>query len=192
MDRDVHFAYGMQRGFSLVEALVAIGLMTTMTAGVAQMMMLATMRNLMARHQVLTSTYATEKMEQIRSLVFAYDTKGVPITDFTTNIASCTADASGTGLGAAPANALDSDQPGFVDYLDGRGACLGGGASPPAGAIYTRRWMIVPFDADPGNGLVVSVLVTLTASERARPAGSARQRRPEDALLVSMRTRTAP
>lgn len=180
----------MPRGFSLTEVLVAMALLTTMSAGVAQMMMLATKRNLTARHQVLTSTLATEKMEQIRSLTFTYDANGVPITDFITNMSSCVAEASGTGLGASPSNALDADHAGFVDYLDAHGACLGGGASPPATAIYTRRWAIVPLDTDPGNALAVSVLVTLTASEQARPPGR-RQRRPEDAVLVSMRARSA-
>jgi type II secretory pathway pseudopilin PulG len=181
----------MQRGFSFTEVLVAMGLLTTMTAGVAGMIMLATARNLAARHQVLTSTLATEKMERIRSQNFAYDASGVPITDFTTNLAACVSDASGTGLGASPSNALDADHAGFVDYLDARGVCLGGGASAPAGTIYTRRWAIVPLEADPSNGLVVGVLVTLTAAEKGRPPGSPRQRRPEDTLLVSMRGRSA-
>lgn len=180
----------MPRGFSLPEVLVAMALLTTMTAGVAQMMMLATARDLAARHQVLTSALAIEKMEQIRSLTFAYDANGVPTTDFTTNLASCAPDASGTGLGASPSNALDADYAGFVDYLDAHGACLAGG-SPSAVATYTRRWAIVPLESDPSNGLVVSVLVTLTASEQRRPPGSSRQRRPEDALFVTMRTRSA-
>ena len=181
----------MQRGFSLTEVLVAMALLTTITAGVAQMMTIAGARNLAARHQVLTSALATQKMEQIRALTFAYDVNGIPLTDFTTNVAACVTDASGAGLGASPSNALDADHAGFVDYLDARGACLGAGASPPAGAIYTRRWAIVPLESDPANALVVSVLVTLTAAEHTRPPGSPRQRRPEDALLATMRTRNA-
>jgi hypothetical protein len=46
-----------------------------------------------------------------------------------------------------------------VDYLDAYGAWVGTGSSPPAGALYVRRWSVEPLPTNPNNTLVFQVLV---------------------------------
>jgi type II secretory pathway pseudopilin PulG len=182
------------RGFSIAEVAVATGILAAVSLGVAQMFALSTAKNLAAKHQVSTTTMATQKMEQLRGLTFSYDASGLglPVTDTTTNLALCTPDATGKGLNPSPSGALDANTSGFVDFLDERGNCVGtGGTTPPAGAIYTRRWAITPLPTNPNNTLVLSVLVTTTAKEAMRGSG-ARTRLVEDALITTVRTRKAP
>lgn len=182
-----------ERGFSIAEVAVATGILAGVSLGVAQMFALSTAKNLAAKHQVSTTTMATQKMEQLRGLTFSYDASGLglPVTDTTTNLALCTPDATGRGLNPSPSGALDTNTAGFVDFLDARGNCVGTGTTPPAGAIYTRRWAIQPLPTNPNNTLVLSVLVTTTAREALRGSGP-RTRLVEDALITTVRTRKAP
>jgi hypothetical protein len=185
-----------EAGFSLAEVAVATGILATVSLGVAQMFALSTEKNLTARQQVSTTTMATQKMEQLRGLTFSFDASGLglPVTDTTTNLALCTADATGSGLNPSPTDSLEENRDGFVDYLDARGNCVGTGTTPPAGATFTRRWSIQPLPTNPNNTLVLSVLVTPTAREeqRARIPGRPRVRQVQDAMLISVRTRKAP
>ena len=48
------------------------------------------------------------------------------------------------------------------------GAWVGTGATPPATAVYIRRWSIQPLPTNPNNTLVIQVLVTPVANEAAR------------------------
>ena len=175
---------------------MATGILATVSLGVAQMFALSTEKNLTAKQQVSTTTMATQKMEQLRGLTFSYDTSGLglPVTDTTTNLALCTADATGGGLNPSPTDSLEENRDKFVDYLDARGTCVGTGTTPPAGAVFTRRWSIQPLPTNPNNTLVLSVLVTPTAREeqRVRTPGTTRVRQMQDAMLISVRTRKAP
>lgn len=184
-----------ERGFSLAEVAIATGVLTVVSLGVAQMFALSTEKNLAAKHQVSTTTMATQKMEQLRGLTFSYDATGLglPVTDTSTNLALCTPDTTGRGLNPSPSGVLDTNTSGFVDFLDARGACVdaGGGTTAPSGAVYVRRWAIQPLPTNPNNTLVLSVLVTTTAREARRGSG-ARTRQVEDALLTTVRTRKAP
>jgi hypothetical protein len=181
--------------------LVATGMLAVVSLGVAQMFALATAKNLAAKGQVSTTTLATQKLEQLRGLTFAFDAAGMglPITDTITNLSKCTPDTSGHGLNPAPADALEGDTAGFVDYLDGQGNCLDMSSttnpSPPSGAIYTRRWAVWPLPTNPNNTLILEVVVTPTGKEAIRalahdPTG--RTRLVEDSMLVSVLTRKAP
>ena len=170
-------------------------MLAVVSLSVAQMFALATEKNLTAKQQVSTTTMATQKMEQLRGLTFAYDASGLglPVTDTTTNLTVCTADSTGQGLNPSPTDSLEENRAGFVDYLDARGNCIGTGTTPPAGAVFTRRWSIQPLPTNPNNTLVLTVLVTTSGREEQRVrTGSPRTRHVEDAMLVSVRTRKAP
>ena len=173
-------------------------MLAVVSLGVAQMFALSTEKNLAAKHQVSTTTMATQKMEQLRGLTFSYDASGLglPVTDTTTNLTLCTPDATGLGLNPSPSGSLDSNTTGFVDFLDARGNCVSasGGTTVPSGAVYTRRWAIQPLPTNPNNTLVLTVLVTPTAKEAVRSAAvsGTRTRLVEDAMLVTVRTRKAP
>lgn len=190
-----------ERGFSLAEVAVATGMLAVVSLGVAQMFALSTEKNLAAKHQVSTTTMATQKMEQLRGLTFSYDAGGLglPVTDSTTNLTLCTPDTSGHGLDPSPTSpsvnaSLESNISGYVDFLDGRGNCVsaGGGTTPPAGAVYTRRWAITPLPTNPNNTIVLTVLVTPTAKQDRQTTSDGRTRLIEDSMLVSVRTRKAP
>ena len=54
------------RGFSLVEVVVAMGLLTMVSLGVAQLFAVSTRVNIIARGQTSTTMLAEQKLEQIR------------------------------------------------------------------------------------------------------------------------------
>ena len=63
------------RGFSLVEVLVAMGLLTAVSMGVAQVLALSTRANLMAKGATSTTSMAEQKLEQLRSLTWGFDSR---------------------------------------------------------------------------------------------------------------------
>ena len=137
---------GDQRGFSLVETMVALCLLLVVTAGVLPLAVL-TFRisenhgNLMAR----STEYAQDKLEQLMALSY-----GDAVTDTRTFPAGATG---GTGL--APGGSVDTTAPvaGYVDYLTMEGALLASSnGQPPAGWYYQRVWQVEEVGAaDPTN-----------------------------------------
>ena len=71
------------RGFSLIEVVVAMGLLTMVSLGVAQLFAASTRVNIIARGQTSTTMLAEQKLEQIRSLTWGFDTdgEGLPVSD---------------------------------------------------------------------------------------------------------------
>jgi prepilin-type N-terminal cleavage/methylation domain-containing protein len=182
------------RGFSLVEVLVAMGILTAVSLGVAQVFALSTKNNLTAKGQTSTTAMAEQKLEQLRSLTWGFDLagEGLPLTDTTTNLTVTPPQHNGTGLNPSPADALERNTDGFVDFLDGAGQWVGTGSTPPASAVYIRRWSITPLPTNPNNTIVIEVLVTPVASEQARVESAfTRTRMSGDALLVTVKTRKA-
>lgn len=182
------------RGFSLVEVLIALGILTAVSLGVAQLFAVSTRANLTAKGNTFTTALAEQKLEQIRGLTWGFDGDGLglPLSDTTTNLSTHPAGQDGTGLNPSPTDALESNQAGYFDYLDANGAWVGNGATRPAEAVYVRRWCILPLPTNPNNTLVIQVLVTPLSNELPRGDTSvARTRLPGDALLVSVKTRKA-
>ena len=181
-------------GFSLTEVLVAMGILTTVSLGVAQLFAVSARANVTAKGQTSTTALAEQKMEQLRSLTWVYDAagQGLPVSDTATNLAVEPPTQSGGGLNPSPSNALEANTPGYVDFLDAHGAYVGTGTVTPANASYIRRWSIQPLPTNPNNTLVLQVLVTPAANEASRVPGPAtRQRMPGDSLIVSVKTRKA-
>jgi prepilin-type N-terminal cleavage/methylation domain-containing protein len=182
------------RGFSLIEVVVALGLLTVVSLGVAQLFAQSTKANITAKGRTSATTLAEQKMEQIRSLTWGFDLtgQGLPVSDTTSNLAVYPPQQSGTGLNPSPADSLEQNTEGCVDFLDAAGAWVGTGKTPPATAVYIRRWSILPLPTNPNNTLVIQVLVTPIANENARLATNfTRTRMAGDALLISMKTRKA-
>ena len=188
-------SFSNQRGFSLVEVVIALGILTGVSLGVAQLFAASTNANRVAHHRTSAIAMAEQKMEQLRSLDWGFDLQGqgLPVTDTTTNLAVYPHQDNGTGLNPSPSDTLLQNTPGFVDYLDANGAWVGTGDNPTAGAAYIRRWAIVPLPTNPNNTLIFQVLVTSVADE-ARLDVSGFTRRPRqlgDAMLISVKTRKA-
>src|SRR5688572_128489 len=125
-------------GFSLIEVMVASGILATALIALAQLFVVALTANTSARSTTYAAVLAEQKMEELRSLTWGFDSSGLPVTDTSTNTASPEDDANdGTGLTPSPATALQENTDGYVDYVDMFGNKLGGGEAPPDSAIYT-------------------------------------------------------
>jgi prepilin-type N-terminal cleavage/methylation domain-containing protein len=186
--------FSSSRGFSLVEVLISMGLLTAVSLGVAQLFAVSTRANYVARGQTSTTAMAEQKLEQLRALTWGFDIEGqgLPLSDTTTNLSVEPATAAGSGLNPSPSDSLEENTPGYVDFLDPHGGYVGTGATPPPSAAFIRRWAIRPLPTNPNNTLVLQVLVTPASNEGARVATAGpRPRMPGDALLVSVKTRKA-
>ena len=182
------------RGFSLIEVVVAMGLLTMVSLGVAQLFAASTRVNIIARGQTSTTMLAEQKLEQIRSLTWGFDTdgEGLPVSDTTSDLTASPSTQNGSGLNPSPADSLERNSTGFVDFVDAGGAWVGTGDTPPGTAVYIRRWSIQPLPTNPNNTLVIQVLVTPITNEMARLTTShPRVRMPGDTLLVTVKTRKA-
>jgi prepilin-type N-terminal cleavage/methylation domain-containing protein len=180
-----------EAGFTIVEVLVALTLIACSAIGVAQLFHVAVASTRAARHQTSTSTLAVQKLEQLRALrwVWASET-GLPDQDASTDLSTDPATDTGVGLTPSPAGTLAANVPGYVDYLDARGSWVGTGAIPPGPAMYIRRWSIDPLPADPGNTLLLQVLVTtIRRASQAAPGPGERTRLADEALVATVTTR---
>jgi type II secretory pathway pseudopilin PulG len=180
-------------GFTIVEVLIAMLLLMIMSLGVAQLFGIAIRSTQAARYQTSTAILAAQKMEQLRGLTWGFDTNGsgLPVSDTTTDLSYEPATNNGSGLDPAPSNSLDSNTPGFVDYLDARGQWVGTGTVPPPTAMYIRRWNITPLPVNPNNSVILQVLVTTVRRESQVQPGTRRVRLADDALIMSVKTRKA-
>jgi prepilin-type N-terminal cleavage/methylation domain-containing protein len=182
-----------ERGFSLVEVLVSVGLLAFAALSVAQLFAVATSANFASKSQTSTAMLATQKMEQLKSLTWGFDQAaanlGLPISDTTTDLSLPAPAGGGRGLNPSPANALDDNVAGYADYLDADGVWVGNGGNPPDNAFYVRRWAITPLPTNPNNTLVFQVHVTTVRQVELNQAGQSRWG--QDTRLVSVKTRKA-
>ncbi len=183
-----------ERGFSIIETMIAVGLLTTISLSVAQLFAVAASRNLDARAQTSTAILAVQKMEQLRGLTWGFDTTGLglPASDTTTDLSTDPPSASGGGLNPSPLGTLDGNTPGYVDYIDVYGDWVGTGASPPPNTTFIRRWSVEPLPTNPNNTLILQVLVTPLRTEAMGAGTGPRRRLPDDSWLVTVKTRKAP
>jgi prepilin-type N-terminal cleavage/methylation domain-containing protein len=173
------------RGFTLMEVLVAMALMSVAALGGLQLVAVATEMVARARVHSLAASLASTRMEQLRSLRFEFDAAGLRSADATTDLTVEPASSGGPGLTPSGGSALDQNIGGYVDFLGRNGAWLGTGGNAPPGTAFVRRWSIEPIDVN-GDLLVVHVLVRPAAAGSA--AGTARVA--GEARFVSLRART--
>ena len=125
-----------QSGITLLETMVALGILLIVAIGLMSMTLtaIATTENqghLAAR----TAEYAQDKMEQLLALSYG---------DSTTDTTVFPANNSG-GTGLAVGGNLNTASPvaGYVDYLDASGNILvSAGGAAPTGWFYVRVWQI--------------------------------------------------
>jgi len=178
-------------GFSLIEVIVASGILATALVALGQLFAIATTSNVSSKSTTFATVLAEQKLEELRALSWGFDTSGLPVTDTTTDTASPTDETTGgTGLTPSPDSALQENTDGYVDYIDQFGNKLGGGTTPPAGTIFTRRWTIEPLPTNPNNTIIIQVLVTRHRDRGAADEGAV-LRLPEEARLISVKTRKA-
>jgi type II secretory pathway pseudopilin PulG len=146
---------GRDAGFTLVEAVIAVGMLATLAAGVAQVFWFSTRAIHVARVRTFAAVLAAEKMEQLRSLTWAHQPGGALLSDTTTNLSADPPSSGGPGLAGSPLGSLDADTAFYVDYASAAGARVGA----PGAAAYIRRWSVTPLPSDPDNQLMLQVRV---------------------------------
>ena len=179
------------RGFTLIEVLVALTILMVATLSIAHLFIVTATGIHIARVQTTTVALSASRMEELCSLAWGFDAAGNPVTDGSTNLSVEPVRSDGTGLGLSPANALQQNTAGFVDFHDGGGRWLSDGPAVPADAVYVRRWSIeAPAGGSP-DALVIQVLTRSVAEENASGGGLVAMSRGE-ARLMTLLTRVAP
>jgi prepilin-type N-terminal cleavage/methylation domain-containing protein len=184
-------------GFTLIEVLVSVALLSMVSLGVAQLFALSTRANMAAKGTTSTALLAVQKMEQLRSLTWGFDLSssnlGLPATDTTTDLSLPMPAGGGSGLNPSPPDTLTSNVQGYVDYLDHQGTWLGNGGQPPTNTRFIRRWAITPLPTNPNNTLVFQVRVTTMtqAAEAEAAGGDSGTPSGLDTWLASLKTRKA-
>jgi prepilin-type N-terminal cleavage/methylation domain-containing protein len=155
----------VDRGFSLIEVLVATTVTTIGTLALAQLCVMSMRMNQDARATTLATVLASQKMEQLRGLAWTSDALGMPISDLAADTTVVPpASSGGTGLSASPSGTLGINTPGYFDFLDGNGRSLGEGLAPPSATAFVRRWSIAPGPAAASDTLAIQVSVVPIAS----------------------------
>lgn len=127
-----------QRGFSLIEVMVALSILLIVALGIIPLGVIATSTTENNGHlDARVTEYAQDKMEQLLALAYADQ-----LTDTRVFPAAATG---GTGL-AVGGNSNPTGAPvdKYVDYLDINGTLIpaGAGGAAPAGWFYKRVWQI--------------------------------------------------
>jgi prepilin-type N-terminal cleavage/methylation domain-containing protein len=187
-------SFSNDRGFSLIETLVATTIMSVALASLAQLFLISTKANQSARITTNASVLAQQKMEQLRGLTWGFDILGLPLSDTTSDLTVVPEQPQGgPGLTPSPDGSLRNNFDGFCDFLDGRGQSLGGGSVAPVNTVYVRRWSVEPLPTNPNNTLILQVMVTRW---RARGVADIEdigggRRLPDEARVISVKTRKA-
>ena len=189
--------FSNESGFSLLEVLIAMGVMTVGLVSLAQLFALSIRANHSSRTTTFAVMLAQQKMEQLRGLTWGFDTIGLPISDLSTDSSAvpqasgcppASGGGTGTGLSPSASGTLGNNVSGWVDYLDINGCLLGGGSTPPPLTIYIRRWSVEPLPTNPNNTVIFQVLVTRRTDRGAADDGNV-MRMPEEARMMSVKTR---
>jgi prepilin-type N-terminal cleavage/methylation domain-containing protein len=181
------------RGFSLLEVMVALGILAFAALSVGQLFAVAANANFASKGQTSTAMLAVQKMEQIKALAWGFDQSaanlGLPLSDTSTDLSQASPTGGGHGLDPSPTGSLDQNIAGYADFLDINGDWVGSGTTPPSDAYYIRRWAITPLPTNPNNTLVLQVHVTTVRQAALNQPGQPRWG--QDTHLVSVKTRKA-
>lgn len=185
-------ARGMhERGFTLVEVLTALGVLSAAALSIAQLIVVTSGAVHLARLQTSTVALSASRMEELRSLTWGFDSAGNSVSDLSTNLASEPLRSDGTGLGFSPAATLEQNTAGFVDFLDSGGRWISAGPASPPGAAYVRRWSIEAPADGAADTLVIQVLTRPIVEDAATSS-----RRPSvgraEARFLALLTRVSP
>jgi type II secretory pathway pseudopilin PulG len=176
------------RGFTLIEVVIATGLLIALCIGAAMILTLTLDTIDRSRHRAMALVLAWAKLEQLVSLTWSartVDSVLVLLSDESTDTSRAPPASTGRGTLPSPSDSLTTSRDGYVDYLDAQGQWVASGAAAtiPAAACYVRRWTIGRSGAGASELLIVQVMVTTAASARAGAAAFGRSDR--DAVWIS-------
>lgn len=134
----------LQDGFTLLETVVATGILVTALAGIAQLFTLSVRSTRDAGSQGAALVAAQDKLERLRALAFSYGPLGEVVTD--------------PDLAPTAPQSLDQDTPGAVDFVNVEGVAVDI-TDPAQGATFTRRWRVTLVDLFAPEALAIEVCV---------------------------------
>jgi prepilin-type N-terminal cleavage/methylation domain-containing protein len=126
----------VERGFSLIEVMFALGILLVVSLGLLPLGVIATTVTENEGHLVSrTAEYAQDKLEQLLALSYGdstTDTRVFPATN-----------TGGTGLAVGGSSNPAAPVALYVDYLNIDGTLIpSSGTTPPAGWFYKRVWQV--------------------------------------------------
>jgi hypothetical protein len=188
------FSLRSARGTTLIEAIVALGLVLVLLTTMAALMALGREVMTATRGEAVALALARARLEQLEGLAFStygLDAGGtVEITDLVTDLSAPEPAIGGRGVDTSPPDALVEPRPGYVDYLDANGTWVGADESAAGRATYTRRWRVRRIGGGPTEVVTFEVLVApLSIARRVSGPNVLRQR--GVVLLVGVRSRRA-
>jgi hypothetical protein len=174
-----------RRGFSLIEAVTATALVAGTVMMAARWVTDAAKSGARSAGTSVAAVLASHKIEQLHALRWAVDELGVRRADLASDTAvDPPAPGGGLGLSLAPPGTLESDVPGYVDYVTPDARTV----ATRSGATYVRRWSIAPLPLAPDDGVLIEVCVVPVHVASVGEGGDPR-RRPDVACEASIRTR---
>ena len=147
------------RGFTLLETLVATGILVTALAGVAQLFVLGTQLTRQAGTSGAALIAAQDRLELLRAQAFTYDPSGLTVT--------------APALEPSPSSSLAYDIDPYVDWLDANGEVTDNAGD----AVISRRWRVASLGATTPEAIAIEVCVFRIGAADA------------DACLSTIRTR---
>jgi prepilin-type N-terminal cleavage/methylation domain-containing protein len=162
-----------ERGFSLIEVMIAILILTIGLLSLAQMMLVATNSNALSGHMTASAALAKEQLELLKAAPFYTNPA-----DISTGSINPMLQVGGD---------LDSDMAeggqDFFQYYDPDGQPLV--PNGPGGAAYVARWQVEQVVPPGGNGTLPLSMIRITV----RCAGlSAAYQFVGDAIMMTFRT----
>lgn len=129
------------RGFSLIETVVATGIVVTALAGIAQLLVLSAQLTRQASGSNAALIAAQDKLEALRAAAFRYDEAGAAVTD--------------PALQPSPADVLSENTEPYVDWIDIDGDVV----DAPDDAVWTRRWRVSSLGSGAPDAIAIEVCV---------------------------------
>lgn len=152
-------------GFTLLETVIATGILVTALAGIAQLFVLTMRITRESGAHGVALVAAQAKLEALRSLQLAYGIAGERLTD--------------PSLEASPSHSLFEETTDYFDSLDAAGGVV---LDEEGAAMFTRRWAITPIDHEEPHAVVIEVCVFRSPADGVSPAAAA-------ACLTTIRSR---
>jgi hypothetical protein len=139
-----------QRGTTLLEALFAASLLTTLVAGTAALIVLAHRVGARTEEAATATLLAGDRLQALRAAPWRYEIDGT-VPDL-------------AALAYSPPGALDHETSGYSDVTDDAGRTLANlEDDAPA---FVRRWAISPVLAGPAQGRALEVCVFTWPADR--------------------------
>jgi prepilin-type N-terminal cleavage/methylation domain-containing protein len=138
-----------QRGFSLLETMIALCILAVVAAGVLPLGILAAKMSENQGHlSARTAEYAQDKIEQLVALAYGDTTSNTRV------FPALNTGGSGLAIGGSINTAAPSAL--YADYLDVNGDVMPAAGGPPAGWYYMRAWQIIQVRANLKQIIVVA------------------------------------